>query len=154
MSAVWRAARAAVRRRRLQTIVIGVVVGLSTTMIVVALGLMAASSGPFDQGYARQRGAHLVAAFDNTKVSDAQLAQAAQRSEVEAVAGPFGQSTVDLTATAGFPPRALTVVGRADPGGPVDQLNVWQGRWATKPGEIVLNQDPTGSGSMADGQPS
>jgi putative ABC transport system permease protein len=138
VSAVWRAARAAVRRRRLQTIVLGVVVGLSTTMIVVALGLMAASSGPFDQAYARQRGAHLVAAFDRTKVTDAQLAAAAQGPGIEAVAGPFGQSTVDV----GHSSRPVTVVGRADPGGPVDRLNVWQGRWATAPGEIVLSRDP------------
>jgi putative ABC transport system permease protein len=143
MSAVWRAARAAVRRRRLQTIVLGLVVGVSTAMIVVALGLLVASSGPFDQGYARQRGAHLVAAFDRTKVSDAQLAQAARRSEVAAVAGPFGVATVTLDLSRGGLP--LTIAGRADPGGPVDQLNVWQGRWATKPGEIVLNQDPNGA---------
>ena len=58
MSAVWRVARAAVRRRRLQTVVIGVVVALSTTMIVVALGLLAASTGPFDRAYSRQSGAH------------------------------------------------------------------------------------------------
>src|SRR4029079_18374657 len=38
VSAVWPVARAAVRRRRVQTVVIGVVVLLSTTMIVVALG--------------------------------------------------------------------------------------------------------------------
>lgn len=35
---------------------------------------------------------------------------------------------------------ALTVVGRADPGGPVDRVTVWQGRWAAAPGEIVLNR--------------
>jgi putative ABC transport system permease protein len=134
-----------VRRRRFQTIVLGVVVGLATTMIVVALGLMAASSDPFEQGYDRQRGAHLVAAFDNTKVSDMQLAQAAHRSEVEAVGGPFGQVTVDVPIEPGTRPLPLVIVGRADPGGPVDQLNVWQGRWATKPGEIVLNQPPVGT---------
>jgi putative ABC transport system permease protein len=149
VSAVWRASRAAVRRRRLQTIVIGVVVGLSTTMIVVALGLLAASSGPFDQAYARQRGAHLVAVFDHTKVSDAQLAQAARRPEVAAVAGPFGLGALDVTIEVGRRPLSLTVVGRGDPGGPVDRLNVWQGRWATKPGEIVLNQNPVGPGPVS-----
>jgi putative ABC transport system permease protein len=142
VSAVWRAARAAVRRRRLQTIVIGVVVGLSTMMIVVALGLLAAASGPFDQAYAQRRGAHLVATFDRTKVSDAELVRAAGRPEAAAVAGPFGLVTLDVTIDAGRPPLPLTVVGRGDPGGPVDRLNVWQGRWATGPGEIVLNQNP------------
>ena len=28
---------------------------------------------------------------------------------------------------------------------PVDRLNVWKGRWADKPGEIVLNRNPTDS---------
>ena len=64
MSAVWRAARAAVRRRRMQTFVIGLVVLLGTTTIVVALALLEASSAPFDRALAKQRGPHAVAVFD------------------------------------------------------------------------------------------
>ncbi len=152
MSAVWRAARAAVRRRRLQTGVIGVVVGLSTVMIVVALGLLTAASGPFDQAYARQSGAHLAAAFDRATVSDAQLTAAARRPGVVATAGPFGQATVDVTIEPGRPPLPLTVVGRADPGGDVDRLNVWQGRWPTKAGEIVLDINPVEHGPVRLGE--
>jgi putative ABC transport system permease protein len=144
MSAVWPVSRAAVRRRRMQTLVIGVVVLLSTTMIVVALGLLAASSGPFNHAYAKQSGAHLVASYDRSKVSDAQLTDAAR--DAAAVAGPFGQATLDLSGAQfrGDSP-SLATVGRADPGGPVDRLNVWKGRWADKPGEIVLNRNPTDS---------
>ncbi|GAA3479548.1 hypothetical protein [Streptomyces yanii] len=69
MSAVWRASRAAVKRRRLQTFVIGLVVLCSTTTVLLALALLSAASGPFDKAYAEQRGAHTVAAFDTTKVS-------------------------------------------------------------------------------------
>jgi putative ABC transport system permease protein len=141
VSAVWPVSRAAVRRRRVQTVVIGVVVLLSTTMIVVALGLLAASSGPFDQAYAKQSGAQLVASYDRSKVSDAQLTEAAR--SAAAVAGPFGQATLDVNT--GGPATSLVVVGRADPGGTVDRLNVWKGRWADKPGEIVLNRNPTDS---------
>jgi putative ABC transport system permease protein len=140
MSAVWKAARAAVRRRRLQTTVVGVVAGLCTAMIVVALGLLVASSAPFDQAYAKQKGAHLVAAFDPSVVTAAQLTDAAKRPEVEAVAGPFPQASVDIEPDPQVPPLTLTVVGRADPAGPVDKLNLWEGRWATAAGEIVLNQ--------------
>jgi putative ABC transport system permease protein len=140
VSAVWPASRAAVRRRRLQTVVIGVVVALSTTMILVALGLLAAASGPFDQAYAKQRGAHLVATFDRNKVSDTALTEAARGTEVAAVAGPFGQATLDLTLSG--PPLSVVVVGRGEAGGPVDRLNVWEGRWPDKPGEIVLNRNP------------
>ncbi|MFF0338739.1 FtsX-like permease family protein [Kribbella sp. NPDC004875] len=141
MTAVWPVSRAAVRRRRVQTVVIGVVVLLSTTMIVVALGLLAASSGPFDQAYAKQSGAQLAASYDRTKVSDAQLTEAAR--SAAATSGPFAQATLDVSQ----PPMlgSLVAVGRADPNGAVDRLNVWKGRWADKPGEIVLNRNPTDS---------
>jgi putative ABC transport system permease protein len=128
-------------------VVIGVVVALSTTMVVVALGLLAASSGPFDQAYARQSGAHLVASYDRSKVTDSQLTEAAKKSEVEAVAGPFGLATLDLTMNGH--PLPLLVAGRADAGGPVDRLNVWDGRWAEKPGEIVLNRNPVSAGGRS-----
>src|SRR5438445_9461035 len=144
MSAAWRAWRPAVRRRGLQSFVIGLVVLFCTATMVLALALVAASSGPFDQGYAQQHGAHLVAAFDNTKVSDARLKQAAQKPGVEAVAGPFGQVVLDdPNGVSGLQSSdVLTVVGRADPAGPVDRLTISSGRWATGPGEIVLNEAP------------
>ncbi|MFB6720605.1 FtsX-like permease family protein [Kribbella sp. NPDC056345] len=137
MTAVWPVARAAVRRRRVQTVVIGVVVLLSTSMIVVALGLLAASSGPFNRAYAKQSGAQLSASYDRTKVTDAQLTEAAR--SAAATAGPFAQVTLEGGQD------SLVTVGRADPGGAVDRLNVWQGRWADKVGEIVLNRNPTAS---------
>ena len=90
MSAVWRAARAAMGRRRLQTFVIGLVVLLSTATIVVALALLDASSAPFDRAFAAHKGAHVVAAYDSTKVTNEQLL--AQRDGVAASAGPFGQT--------------------------------------------------------------
>ncbi|MDX3644928.1 ABC transporter permease [Streptomyces sp. MB09-02B] len=149
MRAVWRAARAAVRRRRLQTLVIALVTLTSTTAIVVALGLVDAASSPFDKAFSAQRGPHVIAAFDSAKVSDGQLERAARQSGVAATAGPFPQATVEL-------PREvmnyglgseLTVVGRSDPGGPVGRLDLWAGRWATGPGEVVLNRQ---SGWTAD----
>ncbi|MEW2397917.1 FtsX-like permease family protein [Streptomyces sp. NPDC046862] len=142
MRAVWRAARAAVRRRRLQTLVIGLVTLTSTAAMVVALGLVDAASSPFDKAFARQRGPHVVAAFDPAKVSDAQLERAARRPGVEAAAGPFAQATVELPDDAmdyGLGSQ-ITVVGRPGPGGQVDRVDLWAGRWATRPGEVVLNR--------------
>ncbi|WP_283135835.1 FtsX-like permease family protein [Rhizohabitans arisaemae] len=141
MSAVWRAARAALRRRKVQSAALGIVVFSSTLAAMVSLGLIEASSGPFDRAFARQHGAHVTAVFDPAAVSAAQLARTARRPGVQAVAGPFGQTT--LTVPDGDPnlaPGPLTVVGRGDPGGPVDRINLWAGRWATRPGEIVLNR--------------
>jgi putative ABC transport system permease protein len=48
---------------------------------------------------------------------------------------PHGQ--VNLGAVA--PGKALAVVGRAGHSGPLDDLALQQGRWATKPGQIVVD---------------
>ncbi|MDW6064713.1 FtsX-like permease family protein [Streptomyces sp. FXJ1.4098] len=142
MRAVWRAACAAVRRRRLQTIVILLVTLVSTGAMVIALGLVDSASSPFERTFGKQRGPHVIAAFDSAKVSDRQLARAARRPGVEAAAGPFAQATVDIPRGAGQYGLGgrVTVVGRSGPGGPVDRVDLWAGRWATRPGEIVLNR--------------
>lgn len=138
MSAVWRAARAAVRRRKLQTTVIGIVVLFSTATLVVALRLLDASTAPFDRVFDEQAGAHVVAVFEPGTEGDARPAGTA------ASAGPFQQ--VVLTAPPDVEPPYLagpvTVVGRADPAGPVDRVNLWEGRWATAPGEAVIADQP------------
>lgn len=142
MRAVWRAARAAVRRRRLQTLVIALVTLTSTAAMVVALGLVDAASAPFDKAFDQQRGPHVVAAFDPAEVTDARLAEVTRKPGVEAAAGPFSQATVELpdgSMSFGLGTE-VTVVGRADPEGPVDRLDLWAGRWATRPGEVVLNR--------------
>ncbi|MDY0811653.1 FtsX-like permease family protein [Kitasatospora purpeofusca] len=150
MSAVWTASRAAVKRRRLQTFVIGLVVLCSTTTVLLALTLLGAASGPFEKAYAEQRGAHAVVTFDTTKVSPEQLARTARQPGVEAAAGPFGQAVVDIPKDwlwmAG---GTLTVVGRADPAGPVDRIELLEGHWATAPGEIVVNWSVQGSPGTA-----
>ena len=150
MSAVWRVSRAAAVRRRLQTFVIGLVVLTSTVALVVALGLLAAASAPFDHTFDAQRGAQLTATFDPAAVTDAQLVQAARRPGVTGVAGPFAQAVLTVPATSATPaegvadppPGPVTVVGRADPGGPVDRVDLWDGRWVTGPGEVVLMRPP------------
>ncbi|MFF4186634.1 FtsX-like permease family protein [Streptomyces sp. NPDC001691] len=143
MSAVWRASRAAVRRRRLQTSVIALVVLVSSMALVVALGLLDVASSPFDRLFGAARGAHVVATFDAAKTSADQVARTAHRPGVEAAAGPFPQAVVDLPRSVaeempGMGSGSLSVVGRADPGGSVDRLDLFAGHWATGPGELVL----------------
>lgn len=127
----------------MQTVVIGLVVAVSTATIVVALALLSTAAAPYDRAHAQQHGAHLVAAFDAAAVSNAQLTRAAKTPDVESYAGPYGQVTLETENDEGiffFP--TLTVVGRANPDGAVDRLNLWQGRWASKPGELVLAMRP------------
>ncbi|CAM5494950.1 hypothetical protein GCM10010329_73790 [Streptomyces spiroverticillatus] len=140
MSAVWAAARAAVRRRRLQSWLIGLVVLCATTTVVLALGLLTAARGSFDEAFEQQRGAHAVVTVDRAKVSDAALSETGRRAGVAAAAGPYGQRVVDVPEElAGRPPGPLTVVGRAGAGGAVDRVELVAGRWAKGPGEIVLS---------------
>ncbi|RRS01280.1 ABC transporter permease [Glycomyces terrestris] len=147
MSAVWRTARASMRRRRFQTAVIALVVMFSSGTVVAALALLAASSGPFDRVFAEQQGAHLTATFDPAAASDAQLESTADLDCVAEAAGPFGQLAttlaVDDDAAVEFP---ATIAGRDDPAGPVDRLDLWEGRWAAAEGEIVLNTAPADPG--------
>ena len=42
--------------------------------------------------------------------------------------------------------QQMTVVGRASPGGPVDDLTLISGHWATQPGQVVLLTDGQGAG--------
>jgi putative ABC transport system permease protein len=76
-------------------------------------------------------------AVDPSKVSASWLARTTRLPDVTAAAGPFAE--VRAAARGGgqmLPP--LTLVGRAAPGGPVDELVVSAGHWATAPGQVVL----------------
>lgn len=145
MSALGRVVRAGVGRRRVQTTVLVMTTLVAVTASVLALGLLAASRAPFDQAFARQHGAHLTGRFDGTKATAAQLAATARAPGVTAAAGPFRTLSVrPRTASASdFVPAGvdlppLTVVGRAEAGGPVDALHLVEGTWATRAGEIVV----------------
>jgi putative ABC transport system permease protein len=140
MSAVVGAGWAAVRRRRLQSLVIGVVVLLSSGTAVLALGLLAASSAPFDRAFTRQQGAHATASFDAAKVSRADLVATADRPGVTAAAGPFDAVRAQLVSGSAPLPTGL-IVGRADAASTVDRLDLTDGRWLTGPGQIVLSRD-------------
>ncbi|GAA4464053.1 ABC transporter permease [Phytohabitans houttuyneae] len=138
MSALTRVVRSGVGRRRVQTVVIGLVVMIAVTSAVLGGSLMVASHGPFDRAFKQQRGAHLTAQFNADAATEAQLADSASAAGVAASAGPFASAQFSLTSQAGNRLPPLNVVGRADPGGTVDQVNLIEGRWATAPGEIVL----------------
>ncbi|MFI0483746.1 FtsX-like permease family protein [Actinomadura sp. 9N215] len=148
LGAVWAASRAGVRRRRLQSVSIAIVVALSTATIVFGLGLLAASNSLFDDAFAEARGAHATAFFDAGKVTEGQAAATARASGVTAAAGPFRTAVLKSDETPGRMPLwrggDLTVAGRADPGGPVDRLTITAGRWARAPGELVLRGRPEG----------
>ncbi|GAA3831541.1 FtsX-like permease family protein [Streptomyces chiangmaiensis] len=148
MSALGRAVRAGVGRRRVQTAVMILTTLMAVTASVLAAGLLVASQAPFDHAFAKQHGAHLTVQFDGTKVTASKLAATAHASGVTAAAGPFRTLSVRprtasrseiLPAGVDLPP--MTVVGRADAAGRVDGLSLVAGAWATRPGQIVMAYD-------------
>ncbi|MEU4277532.1 FtsX-like permease family protein [Streptomyces tanashiensis] len=153
--ALGRVVRAGVGRRRTQTAVMVLTTLLSVASAVLALGLLVASGAPFDRAFARQQGAHLTVRFDGAAVTPERLAATARASGVAAASGPFAVTSLrlsaDRAAPPGFAPPPLTVVGRASPAGPVDAVTLTEGRWATAPGEIVLERgsEPPSSGPGA-----
>jgi putative ABC transport system permease protein len=145
MTALGTVVRAGVGRRRVQTVVLVLTTMVAVAASVLGAGLLVASNAPFDTGFAGQQGSQLTALFDSTKATTAQLEQSSKAAGVTASAGPFltlsAIPTVrDSPGTHGFQLPPITVVGRADPGGPVDRVTLTSGHWPTKPGEIVLAQ--------------
>jgi putative ABC transport system permease protein len=135
--ATIRTVRGGITQRRLQTTVIALVVLVSTASTVLALALVVDSNAPFDHAFARQHGADIVATIDPSKTSASSLARTAHLPGMSATAGPYDEATV-IGRSAGMTMPPQTLVGRSPPGGPVDDLVIEDGRWATKPGEVVL----------------
>jgi putative ABC transport system permease protein len=141
--AVWSVVRAAVARRRLQTLVIGAVALLSTGTVVLAVGLLVLSNAPFDHAFARQAGAHAAVTFDPSLSTVDAVAATAHGSGVTAAAGPF--DAVQAQVSAGdLRLGQLTLVGRAQQEGSVDRLTLDSGRWLSGPGEVVLAREGEG----------
>ena len=91
MSGAWAVARVVaggLTRRKVQSLVIGLVLLVSTGACVLALALVADSSAPFDRAFAAQHGADVVASVDQAVASPGQLAATARLPEVTATAGP------------------------------------------------------------------
>jgi putative ABC transport system permease protein len=140
---VLRAVPGGVTRRKAQTVVIGLVVLASTAAGTLAFGLLFDSNTPFQRAFAARHGSEVTAA---STASPAQLAATIRLAGVTAAAGPFPQTTVTATMNVPPPPgqsatQQMTVVGRASPGGPVDDLTLISGHWATQPGQAVVLTD-------------
>jgi putative ABC transport system permease protein len=152
--AIGSAVRGGLARRRVQGVVIGLVLLVSTGASVVGLALAVDSDAPFDRAFAAQRGADVTAAVDTAATTPAELAATARLPQVTAAAGPFPEATIapglsqgggcvnpgpgnPCSGTQTVSP--MTLAGRASPGGPVDDVILRSGRWAVGPGQLVLS---------------
>ena len=149
MRAVTRAARGGLAGRRLQAVIIGLVVLAATAASTLALAMLANSSGPFDQSFAAQRGAEVTATVDTRTATPAQLAATRRVRGVTAVAGPFPEvaltARVTLPGGAGSNAQQFTLAGRPSAGGRVDDLQLVQGHWPASDDQVVLAGGSPGS---------
>ncbi|WP_155370764.1 ABC transporter permease [Catellatospora vulcania] len=142
-NAVFSAARSAVARRRLQTVIVGVVVLLSAATAVLGVGLLVSSHGPFDAAFTDAHGSHVTATISADTPAD-QVAATGAATGVAASAGPFDQVTAPISGVMG--PRGMesVIVGRAEQNGPVDRITLSSGSWLSGPGQIVLTKRTSG----------
>ncbi|HTZ30492.1 MAG TPA: FtsX-like permease family protein [Streptosporangiaceae bacterium] len=152
-----RAARGGLSGRRVQAIVIGAVVLVSTAASTLALSMLTDSNAPFDHAFARQHGAHVAATV--TGATAAELGATSHLTGVTAAAGPFPETSVTVKAQITPQPpgggpgpggsitvtQQLDLIGRSAPGGPVDDLVLTQGHWATGPGQVVWDGNSQGA---------
>jgi putative ABC transport system permease protein len=153
------ALRGGLAGRRLQALIIGVVVLVSTAASTLAAGLLVDSNAPFDHAFAAQHGAEAMLTVNAHQASTAELAGTGRLADVTAAAGPFAEATVSATAEVPNVPGpdrfpALTLAGRSSPGGPVDDIVLSSGHWPTATGQIVIssNTSDTAGISMSPGQ--
>ncbi|MFJ6513571.1 ABC transporter permease [Streptomyces sp. NPDC091406] len=139
MSALGRVVRSGVGRRRVQTLVITLTTMTAVAASVLGGSLLVVSGAPFDAAFAAQNGAHLSVGFDADEVSAARLAESGNAAGVSGAAGPFRTATVTPQPDGTNPGWPMTVVGRGDPGGEVDEVTLTDGRWAERTGETVLS---------------
>ncbi|MFD3920819.1 FtsX-like permease family protein [Streptomyces sp. NPDC058595] len=137
--ALGRVVRSGVGRRRVQTVVIAVATMMAVASAVVAGALMVAAAAPFDKAFKKQQGSHITAQFDPAEASAARLARTGKLPGVTASAGPYPSTALRPVDRSGFQLPTLTLVGRSAPDGAVDRVDLKSGRWAQKPGEIVLD---------------
>jgi len=148
MRAVFRAARGGLGGRKLQAVIIGLVVLVATAASTLALGMLADAHSPFDHAFASQNGADVALAVDTSVASAAQITAATKVNGVTAVAGPFAAENVNaqvsIPGISGTVTNSMNFVGRSSPGGPVDDLVLQQGHWATSDNQVVISPNAPG----------
>ena len=140
---VLRAASGGITRRLVQTAVVLVVLTASTAAALLGVTLLSNANELFYSAVTAQHGADLAVTFDAARVSPARLAATRRAAGVTQAAGPYPEARVTLAAGpasggAGLSMPGLSVVGRASRFGPLDDLTLNQGQWATLPGQIDL----------------
>ena len=140
-----RTATGGMLRHKVQAVVLGMVLLVSTASATLGLALLAAGDAPFQHAFATQDGAHLTVTVNPARATAARLAGTRTLRGVTAMAGPFAEATVPAQ-WSGQDFGQMVLAGRASGGGPVDDAVLTAGHWVTGPGQIVLDGPPGGGG--------
>lgn len=141
-----RTASGGLLRHKVQAVVIGLVLLVSTASATLGFALLAATNAPFDSAFSAQHGADVTLTVNAAKASDARLAATGHAAGVTAAAGPYPEVTAVQSQLDGQPWGGLNLVGRAQPGGAVDDLVLDAGHWVTGPGQMVMSGSPSPGG--------
>jgi putative ABC transport system permease protein len=139
MSATIRKTLADLRRRKLQSGIILLVVALASFAGTLALSLLVEVNGPFDRAFQQANGAHLVMSFDSRIASLQQVRATANLAVVSQSSGPYREFGVGVSVPGGE--QVLGVQGRDRPDTAVDRLTLDSGRWVRSTGEAVISGD-------------
>jgi putative ABC transport system permease protein len=142
---VVRTASGGILRHKVQAVVIVAVLFIATASATLGLALLNANNSPFTRAFAAQNGADVTVTANPARATGRQFAETAHVSGVTAMAGPFDVTTLPLEFQ-GQPWGQTTLVGRSDPGGPVDDVVLNAGHWADDPGQVVLAGNPASGG--------
>lgn len=140
MKAPLTKAFADLKRRKLQTAVVLLIVLLASGTATLALTLMQQTSDPYDRAFEAQNGAHLQVYFDASRVSREQVASSGDLIGATATGGPYPIDSIHLERGSEKLETNTQVQGRDQPVGQVSQVRLVAGRWASGPGEIVLTR--------------
>ncbi len=139
MGAVRLKTLADLRRRRLQSFGIALVLLLSTAAGTLAVSILVESHAPFDHAFEAANGAHLVIRFRDD-IDGGELAATATAAPVTASAGPWPVAEGAVGHPEGHRIIAGGFSGRPKPDPSIDDVTVEAGRWWQAPGEAVLDQ--------------
>jgi putative ABC transport system permease protein len=137
MTAILVKAVADLRRRRLQAVVIFLTVLLSIATGTMAVTLMSQTRDPYQTAFQAQKGAHLQVSF-NGSADPKLLATTPATIGATAFGGPY--PATDLQFKYGDRKFNTYTLGRDNPGGDVEVLNITSGRWAHANDELVITR--------------
>ena len=146
---VVRTASGGMLRHKVQAVVIVAVLFIATASATLGLALLNANNSPFTRAFAAQHGADVTVTANPGHATAAQFAATAHIAGVTALAGPFDETTTPLEFQ-GQSWGPTTLVGRSDPGGPVDDVVLNAGHWADGQGQVVLAGNPAQGGGGPD----